>query len=112
MIVNDDNDIAQLFAAALETGGFKTAVTDNSSLALGKINDNPDEYSLVLIDRSNQHDSDFPNQVRTINDQIKVLLASGFAIIDVETSKSGYDKIIQLPVTMSELVTIVREVLS
>ena len=54
----------------------------------------------------------FPKQVRTINDQIKVVLASGFAIIDVETSKSGYDKIIQLPVTMSELVTIVREVLS
>jgi DNA-binding NtrC family response regulator len=96
----------------LETGGFKTAVTDNYSLALGKIKDNPDEYSLVLIDRSNEQDSDFPKQVRTINDQIKVLLASGFAFIDVETSKSGYDKIIQLPVTMSELVTIVRDVLS
>ena len=96
----------------METGGFKTTVTDNPSLALGKINDSPDAYSLVLIDQSSQQDSDFPKQVKTINDQIKILLASGFAFIDVEISKSGYDKIIQLPVTMSELVAIVREVLS
>ena len=111
MIVNDNTDIAELFAAAVETEGFKTAVADNPSLALGKIKDNPDEYSMVLIDRSSQQDPDFPKQVKTINDQIKVLLASGFAFNDDEISNSGYDRFLQIPITMSELVSTVREVL-
>jgi DNA-binding NtrC family response regulator len=111
LIVNDDADIAELFAAALQTGGFKTAVMDDASLAVGKIKDNPDEYSLVLVDLSSQQYSDFPKQVKRINDQIKVLLVSGFAFNDVEISKSPYDRILQLPITMSNLVSTVREVL-
>ena len=111
LIVNDNTDIAELFAAAVETEGFKTAVADNPSLALGKIKDNPDEYSMVLIDRSSQQDPDFPKQVKTINEQIKVLLASGFAFNDDEISNSGYDRFLQIPITMSELVSTVREVL-
>jgi hypothetical protein len=105
-------DIAELFAAALQTGGLKTVVTDEASVAVGKIKDNPDEYSLVLIDRSSQQDSDFPKQVKRINDQIKVLLASGFAFNDVEISNSRYDRILQLPITMSKLVSTVKELLS
>ena len=112
MIVNDNADIAELFAAALQTGGLKTAVTDDASVAVGKIRDNPDEYSLVLIDGSSQQGSDFPKQVKNINDQIKVLLASGFAFNDVEISNCRYDRILQLPITMSKLVSTVKEVLS
>ena len=111
LIVNDDADIANLFAAALQTGGFKTAVTDDASLAARKIEDNPDEYSLVLIDRSSQQNSDFPKHVKRINDQIKILLATGFAFTDAEISNSPYDRILQLPVTMSNLVSTIRELL-
>jgi DNA-binding NtrC family response regulator len=112
LIVNDNPDIAELFSDALQTGGLKTAVTDEASVAVGKLKDNPNEYSLVLIDRSSQQDSDFPEQVKRINDQIKVLLASGFAFNDVEISNSRYDRILQLPITMSKLISTVKEVLS
>jgi DNA-binding NtrC family response regulator len=105
LIVNDDTDLAELFAAALNTGGFKTTVTDNASLAMAQIINNPNEYSLVLIDRSSQQDSDFPKQIKRINDQIKVLLVSGFSFTDAEK------EILQLPITMSNLVSTVREVL-
>jgi CheY-like chemotaxis protein len=111
LIVNDDTDLAELFAAALNTGGFKTTVTDNASLAMAQIINNPNEYSLVLIDRSSQQDSDFPKQIKRINDQIKVLLVSGFSFTDAEKSKSPYVRILQLPITMSNLVSTVREVL-
>ena len=112
MVVNDDRDIADLFAAALETGGFKADVINNAALALEKIKSDPYGFSLILIDRTSQQDLDFPRIVKGINDRVKVVLASAFAFNDVEISKSGYDKVLQLPVTMSELVTIVREVLS
>jgi hypothetical protein len=100
--------------SVLDCSYFKTAVTDDASWAVGRINDNPDEYSLVLIDRSSQQDSDFPKHVKTINDQIKVLLVllvSGFAFSDDEILKSHYDRILRLPITMSHLVSTVREIL-
>ena len=112
LVVNDDSDIADLFAAALQTAGFKSNVTNDAALALEKIKSDPYGFSLILIDRTSQQDLDFPRIVKGINDRVKVVLASAFAFNDVEISKSGYDKVLQLPVTMSELVTIVREVLS
>jgi DNA-binding NtrC family response regulator len=112
LIVKDNTDIAELFAAALQTGGLETVVTDEASRAVQKIKDNPDEYTLVLTDRSSQQDSDFPKHVKSINNQIKVLLASGFALNDVEISNSCYDKILQLPITMSKLVLTVKELLN
>ena len=111
MIVNDEKDIAELFAAGLQTNGFKTATFNDPILAVENIRSNPDQFSLVLVDRSSQQDTDFPNQIKRINNQMKVVLASAFAFNDVEMSNSGYDKVLQLPVTMSELVSTVKEVL-
>ena len=42
---------------------------------------------------------------------MKVILASAFAFNETEIAKSDYDMILQLPVTMSKLVTTVRGVL-
>jgi DNA-binding response OmpR family regulator len=54
LIVDDEDDIAHLFAAALQSDGFKVNVSDNAALALEKIKSNPDEFSLILIDRTSQ----------------------------------------------------------
>ena len=111
LIVNDDPDIAELFAARLENGGFKTIICNDALSAVEKIRSSPDKFSLVLVDRTSQQDTDFPKQVKKINNKMKVVLSSAFAFRDVEISKSGYDRILQLPITMSKLVSTVREVL-
>jgi DNA-binding NtrC family response regulator len=111
LIVNDDDDIANLFAAALQSDGFKVNVSHNAALALEKIKSNPDEFSLILIDRTSQQELDFPKLVKAISDRMKVILASAFAFNEPEIAKSDYDMILQLPVTMSKLVTTVRGVL-
>ena len=111
LIVNDDPDIAELFAAGLENGGFKTILCNDALSAVEKIRSSPDQFSLVLVDRTSQQDTDFPKQVKKINNNMKVVLASAFAFRDVEISNSGYDRILQLPITMSKLVSTVREVL-
>jgi hypothetical protein len=43
---------------------------------------------------------------------MKVVLASAFAFGDVELSYSGYDKVLQLQITISKLVSTVIEVLA
>ena len=112
MIVNDDRDIAELFAPALRLESLKVEVTNDVALALEKIKSDSDGFSLIIIDRWSQQELDFPRLVKGINDRIKVVLTSAFIFNDVEISKSGYDKVLPLPVTMSELVNTVREVLS
>ncbi len=111
LIVNDDDDIAKLFAAGLEHEGFKTVTLDNASSAFEKIKTNPDEFSLVLVDHTSQQNGDFAKSVKGVNAQIKVILTSGFAFNDYDTSESGYDKFLRLPITLCKLVSTVREVL-
>ena len=111
LIVNHDPDIAELFAAGLENGGFKTIICNDALSAVEKIRSSPDKFSLVLVDRTSQQDTDFPKQVKKINNKMKVVLSSAFSFRDVEISNSGYDRILQLPITMSKLASIVREVL-
>ena len=111
LIVNDDPDIAKLFAAGLEHAGFKTRICNDALSAVDIIRTNPDQFSLVLCDRTSQQDTDFPNQIKRINNQLKVVLVSAFAFNDAEISDSGYNKVLQLPVTMSKLVSTVKEVL-
>ena len=111
LIVNDDPDIAELFAAGLEHGGFQTTICNDALSAVEKIRSSPDQFTLVLVDRTSQRDTDFPKQVKSINNKMKVVLASAFAFSDVEISSSGYDQVLQLPIPISKLVSTVREVL-
>ena len=81
-------------------------------IGISQIKSDSDGFSLIIIDRISQQDLDFPRLVKRINDRIKIVLASAFTFNVVEISKSGYDKVILVPITNSELVSIVREVLS
>jgi len=111
LIVNDDSDIAKLFADGLEHAGFRSKICSDSLSAVDIIRTNPNQFSLVLIDKTSQQDTDFPKQTKRINNQLKVVLASAFAFIDAEISNSDYDKILQLPITMSKLISTMKEVL-
>lgn len=111
LIVNDDQDIAELFAAGLEHDGFKTIICNDALSAVEKMRISPDQFSLVLVDRTSQQDTDFPKQVKKISKKMKVVLTSAFSFSDVEIPNSGYDKVLQLPITISKLVSTVREVL-
>lgn len=51
------------------------------------------------------------NKIKEINRDIKVILISGFDYNGLDLSHSHYDRFVQIPVTMSELVITVNEVL-
>jgi DNA-binding NtrC family response regulator len=110
LVVNDDDDISSLFADALEANGFKTSKSTNASLALKQIKSSPNEFALVLIDRTSQN-GDFAKEVKSISSRTKVILTSAFSFLDMNISDSDYDRFLQLRVPIDVLVTTVRAAL-
>jgi len=118
MIINDNEDLLNLFKDALHREGFETYTFTDPSFALRKIKADPHEFTLVIINYSSQLKNQrkgsgkFGNEVKTINKNIKVMLTSGFDFNTVDLSKEGYDKFIQLPVKLSVLVSAIKELLN
>lgn len=115
IIVNDNTDLLNLFKTALEHEKIDTYAFTNPTLALEKIKLNPDLCSVVLIDYSSQIKKShrrFPHEARTINNQIRIVLTSGYNLGQEDISKVGYDRFIQLPVKLADLVSTVKEMLA
>jgi two-component system, cell cycle sensor histidine kinase and response regulator CckA len=113
MVVEDDEDLRELYVDALKTRGFKVQAYSSTKEALDEISDDPRKYRLVISDVMMKHmnGSIFANKVKEINKDIRVIRISGFYYKGMDLSHSHYDKFIQIPVTMSELLATVNEVL-
>jgi DNA-binding NtrC family response regulator len=113
MVVDDDEDLRQLYVDALTMKGFKVQAYSSTIEALDEISEDPRKYQLVLSDimMKQMNGSILANKIKAINKDIKVILISGFDYKGMDLSHSHYDKFIQIPVTMSELLSTVNEVL-
>jgi DNA-binding NtrC family response regulator len=115
MIVNDDTDLLNLFKTALDQEKIETVIFTNPALALEKIKAYPNQFSLVLINYATQlkrSQKRFAKEAKAINNQIRVVLTSGYNLDADDISKDGYDRFIQLPVKLSNLVSTVKEMLA
>ena len=115
MIVNDDTDLLNLFKDALDQERIETIIFTNPTLALEKIKANPNQFSLILINYASQIKKSqrrFAKEVKEVNDRIKIVLTSGYNLDAEDISKSGYDRFLQLPVKLADLVSTVKEMLS
>jgi DNA-binding NtrC family response regulator len=114
MVVDDDADLRELYSDSLKSRGFNVRAFSDTKRALNEISDDPRKYSLVVSDVMMKHmnGSILANKIKEINGEIKVILVSGFDYSGMDLSHCHYDKFIQIPVTMSELLSIVDEVLT
>jgi DNA-binding NtrC family response regulator len=115
IIVNDDTDLLNLFKDALDNQKIDTIIFTSPTLALEKIKAYPNQFSLVLINYATQvkrSRKKFANDVKAINGRIKVLLTSGYKLNAEDISRDGYDRFLQLPVKISDLVFTVKEMLA
>jgi DNA-binding NtrC family response regulator len=114
IIINDNTDLLNLFKAAFEHEKIDTYAFTDPTLALEKIKLNPQLCSVAIIDYSSQlrkSQRRFAHEAKAINNQIKILLTSGFNLTQQDISKDGYDQFLQLPVKVSNLVSTVKEML-
>jgi hypothetical protein len=86
-----------------------------SDLSFKKIRSNPNLISLVLVDYSSQirkSQRKFAHEANVITGQIKVVLTSGYNLSPEDVLKDGYDKFLQLPVKLADLVFTIGEILN
>jgi DNA-binding NtrC family response regulator len=113
--VNDNTDLVELFKTALEHQGIQTYTFTDPTLALKKIKPDPNTFHLIIINYASQlkqYRGKFAKEVKAVNENIKVVLTSGYNFSAVEISNNGYDKFLQLPVKLSTLVSTVKEMLN
>lgn len=114
IIINDNTDLLNLFKTALEHEKIDTYGFTNPTLALEKIKSNPNLCSVVVIDYSSQikkSQRKFAREAKAINNQIKIALTSGYNLSQDDILKHGYDRFLQLPVRISDLIFTVKEML-
>jgi two-component system, cell cycle response regulator CpdR len=113
VIVNENIDLANLFRDVLEQQSFDTHAFTDPSLALEKIRADADQVSLVLTDYPTPKGTEIniAKEVKSANQNIKVMLTSGYDLNRVDIANEGYDKFIQIPVKLSTLISTVKEML-
>ena len=115
MIVNDNTDLVELFRTALEHQGIETYTFTDPTLALKKIKADPNQFYLIIINYASQlkrFRGKFAREVKAINENIKVVLTSGYNFSATDISNNGYDEFLQLPVRLATLVSTVKEMLN
>ena len=84
-------------------------------MALKKIKADPNQFYLIIINYASQlkrFRGKFAKEVKAINENIKVVLTSGYNFSAMDISNNGYDEFLRLPVKLSTLVSTVKEMLN
>jgi DNA-binding NtrC family response regulator len=113
MIIDDDEDILNLFHDFLTKEGYNVATFLEPLKALKEIESNPLLYSLIITDIRMPGISgiELVKKVSSINDDLKVILMSAFEINGDDLKELTYNEHLQKPVHMSALVSTIRQIL-
>ena len=118
LIVDDEEELANLYRHFIEAGGFDAMSFTNPLLALEYFKTNKDKFSLVITDLRMPGicGLELANKIREINDSVKIFLITAFDTDDLENSSSYQsamiDKIFQKPIKLSALTNIIKQTLA
>lgn len=113
MIIDDDEDILNLFSDFLRKEGYDVVTYLEPLKALKEIENNSARYSLIITDIRMPGISgiDLIKKVSSINPGIKLILMSAFEINGDELKELAYDEHLQKPIHMRALAHTIREIL-
>lgn len=113
MIIDDEEDILNLFNDFLQQQGYSVTTCNNSILALQEIEKNPQEYSLILTDIRMPGISglELAKIVNNLNKDIKVVFMSAFQLESNNLKGIRYHEYIQKPVHIQMLLQTVKNLL-
>jgi DNA-binding response OmpR family regulator len=114
MIIDDDQDILNLFTDFLQKEGYDVVSYLDPIEALNEIEEKPQRYSLLITDIRMPGISgiELIKKVCGINQDIRVILMSAFGIDGDEIKELGYEKFIQKPVHLRSLAEIIDKILT
>jgi DNA-binding NtrC family response regulator len=113
MIIDDEEDILNLFHDYLQQHGYSVSAFNNPLLALDEIKRKPLEFSIIITDIRMPGISglELIKTVNKINKNIKVIMMSAFELDDNNLSEITYHEYIQKPVRIPTLLQTVKNLL-
>ena len=113
MIIDDDEDILNLFSDFLTKEGFNVKPFLDPFRAIDEIQERPQKYSLVITDirMPGMSGIELVTRLSKINQEIKVILMSAFDLNGDNLKHIGYEEFIQKPVHMRSLVQTIIKIL-
>lgn len=113
MIIDDDQDILNLFSDFLQNKGYDVVSYLDPIAALEEIEERPQGYSLIITDIRMPGISglELIKRVCKINQDIRVILMSAFEINGSDLKELRYDKHFQKPIHMRTLAQTIDKML-
>jgi DNA-binding NtrC family response regulator len=113
MIIDDEEDILNLFHDYLERNGYSVKTFFDPLLALDEIKRNPLEFSVIITDIRMPGISglELIKTVNKINNDIRVIMMSAFELDYNNLKEITYHEYIQKPVRISTLLQTVNNLL-
>ncbi len=116
LLVDDEAQIVAMEQAMLERLGYVVSISTGSVEALDGFRSAPDKFDLVITDMTMPRMTglQLSRELKKIRQDVKVILCTGFSeqINQESVGSLNIDGFLMKPVTMSELSTLVRTVLS
>jgi DNA-binding response OmpR family regulator len=113
MIVDDEQDILDLFRDYLQLKGLKVRTYADPLEALSEIQVNQSSYSLIITDirMPQMNGIEFIQRVRKINRNIKVIFMTAFDIEKEKIKEANKAELLRKPVSLENLRTSVINIL-
>ena len=113
LIIDDDQDILNLFDDFLSKEGYKVTPYLDPVKALKDILASPQRYSLIVTDirMPGMSGLELTKRVYEINQSIKIILMSAFEIDGDDLKELGYEKFINKPVHMHAIAETIDKIL-
>jgi DNA-binding response OmpR family regulator len=114
MVIDDDEDILNLFKEFLKKEGYDVEAYFNPLVAIRNIEENPSKYSLIITDirMPGMTGIELTKRVCAINADIKIVLMSAFEINGDELKELSYHENIKKPIHMQELARTIAAILN
>ena len=113
MLVDDDEDILNLFANYLKTKGYRVRPFLNPFKALEQMQVEPQNYSLLITDVRMPGISGVELVKRVCNNnKVKVILTSAFDLDGTDMKGITYDEFVKKPIHMESLIESIDQVLN
>jgi EAL domain-containing protein (putative c-di-GMP-specific phosphodiesterase class I)/CheY-like chemotaxis protein len=114
LIVEDETELAHMFATMLRAAGFESAHAADGRVALNMLRENA--YDLVLTDLTMPHmdGMELLRNIREIDDELPVVIMTAAPALEsaIRAVEFGVLRYLQKPVRSSELIAVTRQALT
>jgi DNA-binding NtrC family response regulator len=109
-IIDDENDIVELFSEALNAAGFNIRGFDDPVTALEDLHKHHSEYLLVLTDvrMPGMDGLHLAKLIHQMDSEVRLIFMSGFEISDDNIKETQIGEFIKKPIHIAELVNVIK----